>query len=148
MPFLDLVSLISGIISIIGFGMTVATLIKANKIDKAVKQSKAEVINKYKFMAHYDEYCSKLKTLSSKVNRVSSSGEISNVFNDMYSVIISLCECCDHMTDEHKDKIKSCRSFIQGTQTTSHIYDNNDCIELRKYIIEILNIISQEEYRL
>lgn len=148
----DWLTVISFVASLIGLGITFATLIKAGSIEKAIEKTKANQLNKIKYISRRAGFIKDLKPIKNKligdVNACRSSGEIQRIFTDAEDVVLNLFECCEHFSEEHKSEIKSCKDFISHSLHGDHILDYEDCNKMRDYIVHILIILNQEEYYL
>lgn len=143
---------ISFAIGFIGFILTIITLKKAGSIEKAIEKTKADQLNKIKYISKRNGFIKDLKPIKNKLigdcNARRSSGEIQRIFTDAEEVILNLSECCNHFSEEHKNEIKSCKDFISSSFHGDHIMDYEDCNKMRDYIAHILIMLNQEEYYL
>lgn len=141
---------ISFVIGLVGFILTVFTLKKAGSIEMAIKQTKAEQINKIKYINRKDSLIDTLNRIRNKLigNTCSkrSSGEIQHIFLSAEEVVLNLLECSEHLSNKHKNDIVLCKEFISQSLHGEHILDCDDCNTLREYIVKIIVILSQEEY--
>lgn len=147
MEWNDIVSFIVGFAGLI---LTIITLIKTGSIAKAVIKTRFEIINKIKYVERRPELIKKLQPIKNKligdIQSLRSSGEIKRIFSSIDEELITLSSCCKHFSDEHISIIKECQDFITETNKGVHILNNEDCDKMRKYVIQILNILNQEEY--
>lgn len=148
----DWITVISFAIGLIGLVITFATLKKAGSIEKAIEKTKADQLNKIKYISRRTGFIKDLKPIKSKligdVNSRRSSGEIQQIFTEVEEVVLNLLECSNHFSEEHKNEIKSCKDFISRSFHGNHILDCEDCNIMRDYIVHILIMLNQEEYYL
>lgn len=145
-----IIGIASFIIGLIGFVLTIFTYKKAGKIEIAIQKTKAEQLNKIKYINRKESFINELKQTKNKLSgdtlSLRSSGEIKQLFQSTDEVILNLLECCDHFKDKHKNTINLCREFIAKSLHGDYILNYDDCSTLREYIVQILIILNQEEY--
>lgn len=145
-----ILTIISFFISVAGLIITIFTLKKAGSIEKAVHQSKAEQMNKMKYVMRRQKLIDKLNSAKGKLTgdtkSLRSSGEIKNIFMNIEEAMFDLSSCCDHFSDKHKIIIRDCTEYITKTTKGEYILGEEDSTTMRNYIIQILGILRQEEY--
>lgn len=150
---LDVITIISFILSIIGTGTSIWGLVNTGLIKKAVREKQSELINKLKFITHRTTYLNSVKNikevLSSRESTQLSSDQIKEFSFKMEESVKWLKDCSMHFSDEDKKKTEEIANRLEKINRDQHfIFDGTAGNELRQFSQDLFLMLSKEDYYL
>ena len=119
-------------------------------MQKQCKNRTKKQLNKVKFVHRRESAIKSLRAINKRLigdtSARRSSGEIQRIFVSAQEIIIELSHCCNHFKDEHKNVIMSCKDYLDSSLHGETILGSDDCNNLRGMIVQIISILSQEDY--